>query len=82
MGLGDKIESAAKQLIEAKQNEYQVNDDDDDVNSNESFEEALFSDNAEKVIEDEDFQKLREQEQEDEDADAAYIERVLAGEEE
>lgn len=80
MGLGDKIESAARQLLEARQDEYKV--DDDDADPEESFEETLFSDNAEQVIADEDFQQLREQEQEDSDADAAYIERVLAGEEE
>jgi len=53
MGLGDKIESAARQLLEARQNEYRV--DDDDTDPKETLEEALFSDNAEAVLEDEDF---------------------------
>ncbi len=76
LGLGDKIESAAKQLIEARANEYHI-DEDNDVDPDANFEETLFSDNAEKVIADEDFQRLREQEDEDADADAAYISNLL-----
>lgn len=76
LGLGDKIESAAKQLMEARVNEYHI-DDDNDVDPDSAFEETLFSDNAEKVIADEDFQRLREQEDEDAEADAEYINSLL-----
>lgn len=81
MGLGDRIESAAKQLVEARQNEYRI-DEEETADSKKSFEEILFSDDAEQIIEDEDFQRLRELEEESEDADAEYIQRVLRGEEE
>ncbi len=81
MGLGDKIENAAKQLIEAHQNEYRI-DDDKGLDQEDTFEETLFSDNAEQVIEDEEFQRLRELEDENEDSDAEYIQRVLNNEEE
>lgn len=76
LGLGDKIESAAKQLMEARINEYHI-DDDNDVDPDSAFEETLFSDNAERVIADEDFQRLREQEDEDAEADAEYINSLL-----
>lgn len=76
LGLGDKIESAAKQLMEARVAEYHI-DEDNDIDPDSTFEETLFSDNAEKVIADEDFQRMREQEEEDAEADAEYINSLL-----
>ncbi|MCM1323968.1 MAG: hypothetical protein NC218_07390 [Acetobacter sp.] len=63
--------------MEARVNEYHI-DEDNDIDPDATFEETLFSDDAEKVIADEDFQRLREQEDEDEAADAAYISSLLA----
>lgn len=73
MNLGNLIESAAKQIIETQSKESAINEDDDE----DSFEEQLFSDNAEQLIKDEDFEALRDQEEEEEEEDAEYIQSLL-----
>lgn len=63
MNLGTLIEQSLKEIQADKEKEADL-DDTDDIDEDDAFEEKLFSDNADKIIKDEDFIELRELEEE------------------
>ena len=78
MNLGNMIEASMKEI--AADREREANADADDGDEDDSFEAKLFSDQAEKVLEDEDFAALRAMEEELEQSDEDYLESLIKGE--
>ena len=75
MNLGNLIENAVKQIEIDKQKEAE--NEAEAANDEELLEMELFGDDAESVLEDEDFAILRELEEEAGEADADFIKSLL-----
>ena len=71
MNLGNMIESSMKEIMMDKERE--MNASADDLEEDDSFEQQLFSDQAEQLISDEDFVALRDLEEELEIHDNEYL---------
>lgn len=71
VNLGNMIESSMKEILADKEREAQI--DSDDIDTDDAFEEQLFSDNADKIITDEDFVAFRELEEEFEENDDDFL---------
>ena len=71
MNLGNMIESSMKEIMMDKERE--MNSSADDLEEDDSFEQQLFSDQAEQLITDEDFVALRDLEEELEIHDSEYL---------
>ena len=71
MNLGNMIESSMKEIMMDKERE--MNASADDLEEDDSFEQQLFSDQAEQLISDEDFVALRDLEEEFEIHDNEYL---------
>ena len=78
MNLGNLIENAVKQIeadrIKEAEDESEAADDDD------LMEMSLFSDDAEKVLSDGDFEDFKDMEEGLSESDEDYIERLISGE--
>lgn len=79
MNLGNMIEASLKEIAKDKEREAQIDADDGDAD--EALEDALFSDDAEKIIQDEDFIALREQEEELAEEDDEFLKDLLGEDE-
>lgn len=75
VNLGNMIESSMKEILADKEREAQT--DSDDIETDDAFEEQLFSDNADKIITDEDFAAFRELEEEQEENDEEFLSSLL-----
>lgn len=79
MNLGNMIEASMKEIEKDREREADANAD--DIEADDAFENLLFSDDADKMIQDEDFVALKEQEQEEAEEDEALLKAILQGKE-
>lgn len=77
--LGNMIEASMKEIMKDRERESQTDVDDETLD--EALEETLFSEDAEKVIRDEDYIDFKEQEEEQQEEDAELLENILKGKE-
>lgn len=77
--LGNMIEASIKEIMKDRERESQTDVDDETLD--EVLEETLFSEEAEKVIRDEDYIDFKEQEEEQQEEDAELLESILKGKE-
>ena len=77
--LGNMIEASMKEIMKDRERESQTDVDDETLD--EALEETLFSEDAEKVIRDEDYIDFKEQEEEQQEEDAELLESILKGKE-
>ena len=70
------IEHALREIEKDRENEARV-ESDDGADDEESFEAALFEENAEKVLRDEDFTEFAEYEEGLEESDESFLKSIL-----
>lgn len=76
--LSSMIEHALREIEKDKENEAKL-ESDDGSDDEEAFESSLFEDDAEKVLQDEDFAAFNEYEEELEEDDEAFLKSILGG---
>lgn len=76
--LSSMIEHALREIEKDKENEAKL-ESDDGADDEETFEAALFEDNAEKILRDEDFTEFSEYEEGLEENDEAFLKSILGG---
>ena len=74
--LSSMIEHALREIEKDRENEARV-ESDDGADDEESFEAALFEENAEKVLRDEDFTEFAEYEEGLEESDESFLKSIL-----
>ena len=72
------IEHALREIEKDKENESKL-ESDDGTDDEEAFESSLFADDAEKVLQDEDFTEFANFEEELEEDDEAFLKSILGG---
>ncbi len=70
------IEHALREIEKDKENEAKL-ESDDGVDDEDAFEASLFEDDAEKVLQDEDFAAFTDFEEELEEDDEAFLKSIL-----
>ena len=76
--LSAMIEHALREIEKDKENESKL-ESDDGTDDEEAFESSLFADDAEKVLQDEDFTEFADFEEELEEDDEAFLKSILGG---
>ena len=76
--LSAMIEHALREIEKDKENESKL-ESDDGTDDEEAFESSLFADDAEKVLQDEDFTEFADFEEELEEDDEAFLKSILNG---
>ena len=76
--LSSMIEHALREIEKDKENEAKM-ESDDGADDEETFEAALFEDNADKMLRDEDFTEFSEYEEGLEENDEAFLKSILGG---